>query len=179
MLTCRGRGHRWLNWFARDRGHRWLRLLLQTDVQKGPWARATEASKSSTWGRRRTLAPTRSNLRLAAHPSPVPVAQHAQRKLMHVAWAGLYQWPVAGAGCSNHGVHWHVWTRPPRVGNQGIKGYDEDGQQEALRGLSCTGSGVGGRPRWRSHDGAHALYDYSSNSRCHTRKSPNWADLLC
>ena len=24
-----------------------------------------------------------------------------------------------------------------------------------------------GRSRWRSHDGAHALYDYSSSSRCH------------
>jgi hypothetical protein len=49
------------------------------DVQK-------KASRSSTRGRRRTLAPTRSSLRLAARPSPVPVAQRAQRKLMHVSW---------------------------------------------------------------------------------------------
>jgi hypothetical protein len=45
------------------------------DVQK-------KASRPSTRGRRRTLAPTRSSLRLAARPSPVPVAQRAQRKLM-------------------------------------------------------------------------------------------------
>ena len=41
-----------------------------------------QAGQSSTRRRRRTLAPTRSSLRQAARPSPVPVAQRAQLKLM-------------------------------------------------------------------------------------------------
>ena len=45
------------------------------DVQK-------QSRLSSSRGRSRTLAPTRSSLRLAARPSHVPVAQRAQRKLM-------------------------------------------------------------------------------------------------
>jgi hypothetical protein len=61
------------------------------DVQK-------QSRLSSSRGCRRTLAPTRSSLRLAAHPSHVPVAQRAQRKLMRD------QWPVAGTGCNSHRV---------------------------------------------------------------------------
>ncbi|CAD6268904.1 unnamed protein product [Miscanthus lutarioriparius] len=41
-----------------------------------------QADQSSTRRRRRTLAPTRSSLRQATRPSPVPVAQRAQLKLM-------------------------------------------------------------------------------------------------
>jgi len=86
--------------------------------------------------------------------------------LVVLYWVTEHQWPVAGARCSNHGVHRHVWIGPPGAGDQGNKCYDEDVQQGALQGPSCNDIGVGAAKM-------EVVLMHCMIIRCHTRKSPN------